>query len=260
MSGAPLPLSGAALPELPSEFRLLAFDRLGSTSDEGKLQAAANAPEGTLVWALEQTAGRGRRERQWVSPRGNLFMSLVLRPAVEPARAAELGFVASLAVADALTGLLGPAAPVELKWPNDVLVGGAKIAGILLEAQSSPQGIVDWIVLGIGVNLAASPDDLPYPATDLAALGVAAQPADMLRLLAAALARRLDAWRRRGFTEQRGDWLARARGRGRRIEVRQGDTILEGCFLDLDADGALVLETAQGIRRIAAGEVHFMAA
>ena len=244
-------------PKLPPPFTAVLRDRIGSTSDEAKAMAAAGAAHGTLVWALEQTAGRGRLDRQWQSPRGNLYTSCILRPDVKPARAAELGFVAALAVAETVRALLPAVVPVALKWPNDVLVDGGKVAGILLEAQSGPNGTVDWLVLGMGINIVAAPENTPYRAVALQPLGAVADAALVLELLYGALAERLDDWRRDGFAGIRTRWLKLARGLGEAIEVRQGDGIVSGRFVDLDPDGALVLDTAEGRRRITTGDVHF---
>src|SRR6185436_13795822 len=119
------------------------------------------------VWADEQTAGRGRRGRTWLSPPGNLYLSLVLRPNDPPARAAQLGFVAALGLGDALAGLAGPRLQPRYKWPNDLLVNGKKLAGILLESENAAADRVDFVVIGIGVNIAVAPDDVEYPATSL---------------------------------------------------------------------------------------------
>ncbi|HLZ65182.1 MAG TPA: biotin--[acetyl-CoA-carboxylase] ligase [Aliidongia sp.] len=243
--------------QLPPPFTAVLRDSVGSTSDEAKALAADGAPHGTLVWAKEQTAGRGRLDRRWQSPPGNLYTSCILRPGVAPARAAELGFVAALAVAETARALLPPAVPVELKWPNDVLVDGGKVAGILLEAQSGPNGMVDWVVLGMGVNVVAAPTDTPYRAVALQPLGAVADLGMVLELLYGALAERLDDWRDHGFAGIRTRWLKLARGLGQAIEVRQGDGIVGGRFVDLDHDGALVLETAGGRRGITTGDVHF---
>ncbi|HVJ51255.1 MAG TPA: biotin--[acetyl-CoA-carboxylase] ligase [Aliidongia sp.] len=243
---------------LPSPFRVLAHDSVGSTSDEAKTLAEQGAAHGTIVWAIEQTKGRGRLDRNWVSPRGNLFMSAVLRPDVTPARAAELGFVASLAVSDMVASFLPDPARVQLKWPNDVLVDGAKLSGILLEARSAPSGKVEWVVLGIGVNIVSAPTGTPYPATFLHALGGGLPDArEALDALGAALAARIAEWQARGFAPIRQNWLIRARGIGQVLEVRQGAVPLTGRFRDLDPDGALLLETDRGLRRITAGDVYF---
>jgi BirA family transcriptional regulator, biotin operon repressor / biotin---[acetyl-CoA-carboxylase] ligase len=208
------------------------------------------------VWAREQTEGRGRRGRAWTSPPGNLYLSLVVRPEGPPARAAQLGFVAALALGDAVAALAGPALRLNCKWPNDLLANGKKIAGILLESETATGERVDFVVIGIGVNLRSFPADAEYPATSLAAEGIAGvAPAALLE----GVARRFEFWRRRwdddGFAVVRAAWLARASGLGERVRVRLERSTLCGRFLDLDADGALVLEAAEGRRRIAAGEV-----
>jgi BirA family biotin operon repressor/biotin-[acetyl-CoA-carboxylase] ligase len=241
----------------PPPFRLVRYEVLGSTNDEAKALAAAGAAEGTLVWALSQTKGRGRLDRNWVSPPGNLYLSCILRPAVPVSRAPEIGFAAALAVAACIDSFVEPSVAVTLKWPNDVLARGAKIAGILLEAQSAGSGI-DWLVLGIGVNVASHPADTPYPATCLAALGRAAPDlGDVIARLAAALSGELARWRAGGFAAIREAWLGRAEGLGRTLELRQAGTPVKGIFRDLDPTGALVLETRSGARRVTAGDVHF---
>ena len=243
-------------PTLPAGFHLHRFAAVGSTNDEAKALARAGAPGGTLVWADEQTAGRGRRGRSWVSPPGNLYLSLLLRPDSEPARAAQLGFVAALGLADALAELAGPALELRCKWPNDILANGWKLAGILLEAEAGAGGRVDFVIIGIGVNIASAPARAEYPATSLAAEGIAdVSPATLL----AAFARHFDRWHRRwceaGFAPVRAAWLDRAVGLGEPVRVRLDRMTLDGRFADLDEDGALLLDTADGRRRIAAGDV-----
>jgi BirA family biotin operon repressor/biotin-[acetyl-CoA-carboxylase] ligase len=250
--------SDGTLPSLPSFFSLAAHDCLGSTSDEAKRLAEDGAAPGTLVWALEQTGGRGRLDRRWISPRGNLFASIVLRPAAAPARAAELGFVAALAVADTVRPFLPDTVTVALKWPNDVLAQGGKIAGILLEARSGLSGAVDWVVVGIGINVSAAPVGALYETSCLGALaGAAPSVGAVLERLAGAFVSRLESWEQDGFAPTRQAWLAQAQGLGGKLEIRQGGETLTGRFLDLDSDGALLLETPTGMRRVTAGDVHF---
>ncbi len=245
-----------AVPTLPEGFRLHHFATLGSTNDEAKALARAGAPEGTLVWAGEQTAGRGRRGRTWLSPPGNLYLSLVLRPAGAPSRAAQLGFVAALGLGDALAALTGPAMKLRYKWPNDLLADGRKLAGILLESENAASDRVDFVVAGIGVNIVAAPEDVEYPATSLAAEGVAGvTPAVLLGGFVRHFETWAGRWREAGFAPVRAAWLKRASGLGERIRVRLERSTLCGRFLDLDDDGALVLEGEEGRRRIAAGEV-----
>jgi BirA family biotin operon repressor/biotin-[acetyl-CoA-carboxylase] ligase len=246
----------AAPPELPDGFRLHRYDRVGSTNDEAKALARAGAPAGTLVWAREQTAGRGRRGRFWSSPPGNLYLSLVARPQSVSARAAQLGFVAALALGDALAPLVGAAAELRYKWPNDMLINRRKVAGILLESETSAGGAVDFVVIGVGVNLISTPREAEYPATSLAAEGIAGVDAPaLLGAFAREIARWTRRWEEDGFAPVRAAWLARASGLGEAIRVRLDRATIEGRFLDLDADGALLLDTPQGPRHIAAGEV-----
>ena len=230
-------------------FEIRTYASLGSTNDEARRLAREGAAEGTVVTALEQSAGRGRHGRAWASPPGNLYLSLLLRPNLPPGRLGELAFLAGLAVAEAVAALLPAGRAVTLKWPNDVLVDGAKIAGILIEQEA------EAAVIGIGLNVAHSPSDTPYPATSLAAAGagtaVAAARACLLDRLAAALAR----WRGEGFAPIRSAWLARAHPLGTALSVRLPEGAITGRFAGLDPTGALLIETAAGPRRITSGEV-----
>lgn len=235
-------------PVLPDGWRLVALQSVGSTNDEAGRLADGGAPEGTVVWAREQQGGRGRRGRAWASPPGNLYSSTVLRPDCPAARAAELGFVAALAVGD----LVPSGRAVRLKWPNDVLVDGGKIAGILLESAVSQSGHAQHVIAGIGINVSFAPQlpDMRYPG---AALGGTVEAA--LEALTAGLAARLAQWRRDGFESIRTAWLAQAGPLGATVDVRLGDGLASGRFAGLDLDGALLLDTADGPRRIVSGEL-----
>ncbi len=238
-------------------FSLLVHDRLASTSDEVQRLAAESAPHGTAVMARQQTRGRGRHARAWLSPPGNLHLSLLLRPAVPARRAAEIGFVAALAVADVVDRHLPDGSSAGLKWPNDVRVGGAKIAGILLETELIGEAIA-WVALGIGVNIAHHPADTPYPTTSLHARGArSAAPDQVAAALLNAFGRWWETWSEHGFRPVLDAWRARADLLGEIIHVRQGDGTVSGRFEGLDADGALLLATAPGRRRITTGEVSF---
>lgn len=250
-----------AAPALPTGWRLDARESVGSTNDEARALATAGAPHGSVVWALRQEAGRGRRGRGWASPPGNLYASSLLRADIPASRAGEATFLAAVALAEALLDC-APTLDLGLKWPNDVLVGGRKIAGILLESGFTSDGRVDWIVLGTGVNLAHHPEDAERPATSLAALG---HDAVTVPTLLAGLTAALDRWHRRwlahGFAPLRAAWMARALGLGQPIAVRLERETLDGRFADLDADGALLLDLPDGRRRrIAAGDVFLSAA
>jgi BirA family biotin operon repressor/biotin-[acetyl-CoA-carboxylase] ligase len=243
-------------PSLPEGFLLHRYDTIGSTNDEARQLAREGMPAGTLVWAAAQSAGRGRRGHLWQSPPGNLYLSMVLRPEAPPANAPQLGFVAALALGDALDQLAGPGLQLRYKWPNDLLAGGKKLAGILLESEMAAGGALDFVILGIGVNLVSAPRDLEYPATSLADQGVSGiTPAALLEALTAHFALWAVRWRNEGFAPVRAGWLRRASGIGQPIRVRLEKLTLDGRFLDLDYDGALVLEGNDGRRRIAAGEV-----
>jgi BirA family biotin operon repressor/biotin-[acetyl-CoA-carboxylase] ligase len=247
-------------PALPSFFSLAAFDRIDSTNEEALRRARAGAPEGELVWAREQTGGRGRRGRAWSSPAGNLYLSLLLRPGVPPAEAAQLGFVAAVAIAEIFHGLLPPKRRLRCKWPNDLLVDGAKVAGILPEAEAAGRS-VEALVLGMGINLASHPADTPYPATSLQAAGARVDVEGLLEILAGRLLGWYRRWQEEGFAPVRARWIDFAAGLGQPIEVRLESATLRGRFAALDASGALDLELADGAHRlVTAGDVFYPAA
>ncbi len=233
---------------------LIAHGTVGSTNAEALAQGRAGERGPLWVTARAQTAGRGRRGRTWVSEPGNLYASLMLTDPAPPARAAQLAFVAALAVADAIAAA-APALAGQLafKWPNDVLLGGAKVAGILIEAEGTRPLLV---AIGIGVNCAHHPANAEYPATDLAAAGGAAVPPEALfAALSDAMVRRLREWQA-GFAPIRAAWLARAAGLGGELRARLGARELTGRFEALDEDGRLRLRLADGtVETIAAGEV-----
>lgn len=240
---------------LPSGYRLAAFDTVASTNDEAKRLLREGASGPMVVWALAQEGGRGRDGRSWSSPRGNLYATILLRPQGAPLVVAQLGFVAALAIAEAVDRFV---AGVEIKWPNDVLVAGRKIAGILLETEGVSAGGVDGVVIGCGINVAHHPADARLPATSLHAEGAAG--ATVAATLEAMLERFEDwhgTWRREGFAPVRAAWRGRARGVGGPIQVRLPRETLDGVFHDIDARGALILESAGGIRTITAGDVFF---
>ena len=230
-----------------------------STNEEAKRLAASGCVHGTVVWADTQTAGHGRYNRPWHSPPGNLFVSVVLRPSAPASRGAELGFLAAVVVAECVAGLLPRPDRVALKWPNDVQIDGAKVAGILPEALTGGERLT-WAVLGVGLNLAEAPTDTPYPATSLRAHGATVTPEGALHAFLMHLGPWLQGWEDAGFAPVRSAWLARAQGRGQEVTVTLGNRQERGIFRDLDADGAMILETANGPRRITAGDVAFGAA
>lgn len=247
-------------PKLPAFFHLEAFESIDSTNEEALRRARAGAPEGTIIWAREQTGGRGRRGRAWASPPGNLYTSLVLRPAVPPAQAAQLGFLAAVALAEAIQTVLPPSRHLRCKWPNDLLIDGAKTVGILLEAEGSGP-TVNAVVLGMGVNIASHPANTPYRATSLHAAGSDVTVEALLEILAGRLLAWYLLWKQEGFAPVRDRWLDFAEGLGKPIEVRLEGATLTGRFAALDASGALDLEFADGRHRlVTAGDVFYPAA
>jgi BirA family biotin operon repressor/biotin-[acetyl-CoA-carboxylase] ligase len=239
-------------PPLHAFYRVVALDEVASTNDEALTRARAGAPKGTLVIARRQSAGRGRRGRTWDSPEGNLHLSLILRPAAGIAAAVAAGFAAALAVRGAIVRGLPPGRRVELKWPNDVLIDGAKAAGILIEAADGA------LVLGVGINIARHPEGTPYPATSIHGAGGCGTLDDVLSAFCATFKARWDTFLRDGFAPLRQEWLANARGLGETVTVDVEGTRLTGVFGDIAEDGALILDRgAAGVKRITAGDVSF---
>jgi BirA family biotin operon repressor/biotin-[acetyl-CoA-carboxylase] ligase len=239
---------------LPVEYRRIAFDRAASTNDEARRLAEAGASERLAVTADVQTAGRGRQGRAWVSPHGNLHVSFVLRPSVKPAEAGAFGFGVAVAVAETIERL-AHGVDAKCKWPNDVLVGGKKVAGILLESRGTPETL-DWLICGIGLNVAEAPEKTAWPATSLTSLGANVPVERALETMTA----RFDHWYRHwlieGFAPLRQAWLARAHALGKMLKVGRNGDEREGKFVGLDPSGALVLEHAGGRREtISYGEV-----
>lgn len=242
---------------------LLRLDEVDSTNDEAKRLVAAGERGPLWVVARRQTRGRGRLGREWISPPGNLHASLILSDFGPPQLAPRLGFVAGLASLEALRNLTGVAERLALKWPNDLLLDGAKLGGILLEGvtiacASDPAHNRMAAVIGIGVNCETAPDDLPYEARALSALGPGAPSAStVFAHLSDAIVETLDLFAGgEGFPALRERWLARAAGLGGPIRVilSRGDMI-EGRFQTIDAGGRLVIDTDAGARIVDAGDV-----
>jgi BirA family biotin operon repressor/biotin-[acetyl-CoA-carboxylase] ligase len=246
-------------PRLPDRFTLRVLGRVASTNDELRRLAEEGAPDGLVVVAREQTRGRGRYGRSWASPPGNLYASVLLRPDCDLAATAQLSLVAGLALGDACARLGPKGLTIQLKWPNDVLINGAKTAGLLLENAIWPDGRAAWVIIGSGVNIVSCPADTPYPATSLTAEGfVPLAPLALLEAYLRALDAWLDKWRDLGFAAVRDTWRARSFGLGDQIRLRLEREELSGRFIDLTESGALLLEQAGGRRReIAAGEVFY---
>lgn len=234
-----------------------------STMAEAARRAAHGLPGPEWTLALHQTAARGRRGRPWAMPPGNFAASLLMRPDCRPAEAALRSFVAALALREALLAAGVDPADVALKWPNDVLLRGGKLAGILLEAQGDGQGGVAHLIVGVGVNLAAAPEPTELepgalsPVSLRGATGIGIAPEPFLDLLGAAFDRLDRQLATHGFAPIRAAWLEAAARLGQPITARLPNETLTGTFRDVDETGNLVLETANGRRPIAAAEIFF---
>jgi BirA family biotin operon repressor/biotin-[acetyl-CoA-carboxylase] ligase len=243
--------------QLPNAYRMVSFDRIDSTNEAAKRLAGEGAAGGTVVWARQQTAGKARRGRGWVSEPGNLYCSVLLRPNRPAAEVMQMSFVTATAVADTVAEVLAGTL-VECKWPNDVLIDGRKVAGILLESSARNGLVPDWLVVGVGINIAHHPKDAEFPATSLKDAGCG--ELDVAGMVAS-FCRHFDIWcgiwLTQGFLPVRESWLRRARGVGEPLTVRLEKETIAGTFTGVDAQGALIVETADGTRCITSGDVFF---
>ncbi|NQW11351.1 MAG: biotin--[acetyl-CoA-carboxylase] ligase [Alphaproteobacteria bacterium] len=237
------------------------LDTVDSTNTLAKRLAGNGTPDGTVVSARIQTAGRGRHARRWDSPAGNLHWSMVVRPRDDDPPVWSLSMVAALALHELVSRHATAPESVKIKWPNDVLVDGAKIAGILLESGDGPESGVGWVVVGIGLNITTPPaGDLPYPTTHLNA--IARQPTDrdtVLPELTTAFRTARAAWRRDGLRGTREAMATLLAGLGGSVTIRVSDRpdgTIRGTFVGLDPNGHALVDTADGTRRrISAGDV-----
>ena len=255
-------------------YGLETFDAVGSTNAEALQQAAQGMVGPTWFVSDNQTSGRGRRGRVWQDGRGNLAATLLLVMPADPARAATLGFVAGVALTEALKAILPEAIRLRtaadgaglatgngrlvLKWPNDLLLDGGKISGILLDSRFQPDGRLA-LAIGIGVNVVSHPEGLPYPATSLRALGASCTAGDLFLALSDAWVDAYDTWSQpSGLAEIRRRWLENAAGAGTPVSVNLGERTLRGTFETIDEQCRFVIRTEDGSREtIAAGDVHF---
>ena len=233
-------------------FRSVTLDKVGSTNTEAFERARAGERGPLWIVARRQTQGRGRSGRAWTSPVGNLYASLLQALACSPAVVHQISLVAGVAVFDAIAAVAGEKriAGLRLKWPNDVLIGAAKCAGILAESQMGDRKPEVVAVVGIGINLVSHPGDLERATTSLAAHGVNVAPEEMLGALAQSLQHWLGVWENgAGFARVRAAWLEGGGKAGESLAVDTGREKIAGTFLDLDADGALLMQDGHGARR-----------
>ena len=221
--------------------------------------AEGGAPSGTIVMADQQLNGRGRLGRHWASPIGNFYVSIILRPNCLIAASSGLSLLAGVALGEALTELGPDGSDLALKWPNDVMINGAKVAGILLENAADESGRTAYVIVGTGVNIRSAPANTPYPVTSLDDAGFQTiSPLDLLATYVQKLEIWLDRWKRDGFAVVREAWRDRAFRLGSPIRLRLEREEIDGVFVDLTEGGALVIEEANGHRReVAAGDVIY---
>jgi BirA family transcriptional regulator, biotin operon repressor / biotin---[acetyl-CoA-carboxylase] ligase len=243
-------------------FRLVYREVTGSTNDDAVSALRGGDPGKLWIVGGTQTQGRGRHGRAWSSPAGNLYASLVLVDPCEMRYAAQLGYLVGLSLHDAITSLAPErAGEVRLKWPNDLLHEGAKIAGILLEGHRTPGGAFA-LIAGIGVNIVASPSDAPYPTSFLQRLAPSIDRENLFEALSRALALRYTRWReaadaRAALAHLRAEWITRAAGLDQAVTIRLPSGPRHGIFTGLDHEGRLLLATETGIEAIDAGDLYF---
>jgi BirA family transcriptional regulator, biotin operon repressor / biotin---[acetyl-CoA-carboxylase] ligase len=234
---------------MTDHFTVTHHEKIGSTNDEARRLAQEGAPHGTVIHADEQTAGRGRLTHTWFRPPGNLYLSILLRTGQPPTRTAELSFLAAIAVADTVETLLPRQIRTMLKWPNDVLVNGAKVAGILVEQ------VDEATIIGIGLNVLQAPSNAAYKTTTIVANGGIASVDGARDILLKRFGVHLGEWQSVGFAPIRALWLNRSYPIGAAIRTNAGGQSFTGHFAGLDEDGALLLDTPEGRQRVVAGEI-----
>lgn len=237
---------------------ILVLEEIDSTNAEARRKAEAGEAGPLWITARRQSAGRGRRGRAWETGEGNLAATYLFTTGMRPAQAAQVSFVAALAVADMAAAFV-PASLLSLKWPNDLLISGRKAAGILVESGVLAGGEL-WVAVGLGVNLASAPVAADRPATTLAAHMRTPPPAplDALERVAEAMDSWRGVWEQQGFAAIAEAWTGKAHGIGETCVAHLVGESVEGVAEGLDTDGALRLRTADGaVRRITAGDVYF---
>ncbi len=244
---------------LPPGYRAECLDTVDSTNSEARRRAAHGEAGDLWIRARTQTAGRGREQRHWESIDGNLFASLLLRPRCSVRHRPQLAFVAGLALFDTAEALGGAGVRdrLRLKWPNDLLLDGAKLGGVLIESVGTGGPAEGAVVIGSGLNLASHPPETALTATSLAANGVPAPADAAFGELAHATAHWLERWSEgAGWADIRASWAASALAERAPIRVRTGADITAGTYGGIDEDGALILHTSSGeTRKIMAGDV-----
>lgn len=242
--------------KFPSGASVEIYETLDSTSAEAKRRAAANETGPVWILAQRQTAGYGRRGRIWEQDAGDFAGSLLFTTDASRNALGQLSFIAALSVYEAIAGLIDKG-ELQIKWPNDILIGKAKVAGLLLEMLEGEKAPA--LILGVGVNIVSRPEGLAYPTARLLDHGLAASvsPADFAQAIDRNFWAHHKIWREKGFGEARTAWLERAAGLGKPITVRLPNETVSGVFAGLDETGGLILRFEGGTRIINAGDVFF---
>ncbi len=247
---------------LIDDYHLLSYEELDSTNAEARRLAEGGAVHGAFIWALRQTDGRGRNGRKWISAEGNLFASILLSPDCDISEIAQLSFVSAIAVRESIAPLLPEPELLLCKWPNDLLLAGKKLGGILLE---SFETVIDgyrkrWVVVGVGVNIDSCPEDEDIQATFLKEAGVELVSAKIvLSRFIHHFLQWYEIWRMEGFAHIRKYWLANCAGLGEQIYVQLPTETMSGKFTTVDEDGHLCLQLQSGIvKKISAGDVFLL--
>ena len=239
-----------------TNYRIFKFCELGSTNDQAKTLVNAGFCDGTAIIADHQTAGRGRSGRSRQNLEGNLACSFIVSPHVAVPRLSELSFVIAVALRKCIAGVLPEPHVAKLKWPNDLLIGDAKLSGILLEVATGPVSERPSVIVGVGVNVAAAPDGIDRPVVSLQSLGCDIDAAALFSTLAEGFFKTTARWETAGLKPILADWLDHAAGLGEEIVVRAGKTERTGIFEALDDSGALILRLADGgVEKFTAGDV-----
>ncbi|WP_286828568.1 MULTISPECIES: biotin--[acetyl-CoA-carboxylase] ligase [Kordiimonas] len=242
---------------MPNGVGAFFFEVCDSTNARAATLAIAGEPGPLWVVAGEQSAGRGRRGRSWTSKTGNLYASLMFRPHIRPQDLAALPFIVALAVRDTFLAFGAPESHVQCKWPNDILIGERKASGVLIESSAKHGGMLDYVIIGIGMNLVHFPDDAAFGATSLLHVtGQEVSVKDAATVLAEKLYARIDAWKVDDFRSVAEEWTRYSWGLGQSRELRTHDETFTATLLGLSDDGALIARLDDGLeKRLYAGDV-----
>ncbi|MEZ5690341.1 MAG: biotin--[acetyl-CoA-carboxylase] ligase [Rickettsiales bacterium] len=243
---------------LLDDYHLLSFDSLDSTNEEAKRMARSGGSHGAVIWAKSQDGGKGRMGRSWVSDDGNLFVSILLRPQKDIKELSQLSFVASVAICDAISPMLAGDNILQTKWPNDILLNGKKLGGILLESFMTEGNSKNWVVVGLGVNIDSYPSKTDFPATCLKDAGVELVSAKIiLSRFIHHFIERYDEWESKGFTSIRASWLKNVWNLKKNMVACLPNEQLEGVFDGVDKDGSLIMVLGGGKKRsILAADIY----